>query len=93
MPVWTWVPVAVGGATPPVVHPFSPFSKSPSVTCSALDEGVTVLDCADSGPVPAGFDAVTVNVYVVPLVRPDMTAEVGAGFPGTVVGDYAVEPM
>ena len=62
LPEWAWVLLATGGATPPVVHPVSPFSKPPSVTCNALDDGVTALDCADSGPVPAGLDAVTVNV-------------------------------
>jgi hypothetical protein len=54
---------------------------------------VTALELADSGPVPAGFDGVTVNVYVVPLVSPEMLAVVGAGLPGTVVDACAVEPM
>jgi hypothetical protein len=32
--------------------------------------GVTALEGADAGPVPALFDAVTVNVYAVPFDRP-----------------------
>ena len=56
------VVVAVGGATPPVVHPVKPFSKPPLLTCNALADGVTALDCGDSGPAPAGLDGVTVNV-------------------------------
>ena len=42
---------------------------------------------------PAGLDAVTVNVYVVPLVSPTTVALVGAGEPVTVVGVWAVVPM
>jgi hypothetical protein len=92
-PVCDCVVVAVGVAVPPVVHEVRPFSKPPLSTCSALEEGVTALECGDSGPVPAGFDAVTVKVYVVPLVKPDTTADVGAGLPGTVVGVWAFDPM
>ena len=33
-------------------------------------DGVTAFDGADAGPLPFGLVAVTVNVYVVPLVRP-----------------------
>ena len=63
LPEWNWVVLAVGVVTPPpVVHAVSPFSKPPLSTCNALADGVTALDCADSGPVPAGLDAVTVNV-------------------------------
>ena len=38
--------------------------------------GVTALDGAEAGPVPAAFVAVTVNVYDVPLTRPDIAAVV-----------------
>ncbi len=62
LPEWDWAVLAVGGATPPVVQEVMPFSKPPLLTCSALADGVTALDCGDSGPVPAGLDAVTVNV-------------------------------
>src|SRR6516165_5374285 len=93
LPEWNCVVLAVGRAAPPVVQEVRPFSNPQLSTCNALAEGVTAFDCGDSGPVPAGLDAVTVNVYVVPFVRPDTTAEVGAGFPGTVVGVWATEPM
>ena len=33
--------------------------------------GTTAVDAADAGPVPAEFVAVTVNMYEVPLVRPE----------------------
>ena len=62
LPEWYWVALAVGGSTPPVVHPVRPFSKPPLTTCGMVAKGVTELDCADSGPVPAGLDGVTVNV-------------------------------
>ena len=32
--------------------------------------GVTALEGADAGPVPAAFIALTVNVYAVPAARP-----------------------
>src|SRR5712692_3265629 len=62
LPEWNWVLLAAGGAAPPVVHPVRPFSKPPLSTWTMLAEGVTALDGADSGPAPAGLDAVTVNV-------------------------------
>ena len=62
LPEWNWVVVAAGVAAPPVVQEFSPFSKPPLSTCNAFADGVTALDGGDSGPVPAGLDAVTVNV-------------------------------
>ena len=36
--------------------------------------GVTLLDAAEAGPVPAELAAVTVKVYAVPLVRPVTTS-------------------
>ena len=57
-----WLVLATGVTAPPVVHPVSPLSKPPLMTCRMLADGVTALDCADSGPEPAGLDAVTVNV-------------------------------
>ena len=62
LPEWDWLVVALGTAAPPVVQEVRPFSKPPLSTCNALADGVTALDCGDSGPVPAGLDAVTVNV-------------------------------
>src|SRR6516225_12499726 len=93
LPEWNWVVLVAGRAAPPVVQEARPFSNPPLSTCNALADGVTALDCGDSGPAPTGLDAVTVNVYVVPLVRPETTADVGAGFPGTVVGVWATEPI
>ena len=55
--------------------------------------GVTALDCEDVGPVPTALVALTVNVYVAPLVRPVIVALVAGGDPVTVIGACAVEPM
>src|SRR5215210_1988377 len=55
--------------------------------------GVTALECADTGPDPFGLTASTVNVYVVPVVRPVMVVLVGSGEPVTVFGACGVEPM
>jgi hypothetical protein len=44
--------------------------------------GVTELDAADAGDVPIAFVAVTVNVYAVPLLKPE-----------TVIGDEAPVPV
>ena len=56
--------------------------------------GVTALDAADGAPVPAALVAVTVNVYVVPLVRPvKVTGEappVAVAPPGLAVTVYPV---
>src|SRR5689334_20647895 len=56
--------------------------------------GVTAFDCADSGPDPFGLAAVTVNVYVVPFVRPVTVVVVPGGEPVTVLARavWAVEP-
>lgn len=39
--------------------------------CWPMTAGVTLLLAALAGPVPVAFVAVTVNVYAVPVVRPD----------------------
>src|SRR3954454_7988795 len=62
VPEWTCTPLAVGTDAPPVVQELSPLSNPPLSTWSAAVEGVTALELADSGPLPAGFEAVTVNV-------------------------------
>jgi hypothetical protein len=58
--------------------------------------GVTGRDGADSKPFPAGLVACTVNVYGVPLERPETTAlpllEPGAGA-GTVVLIAVATPL
>jgi hypothetical protein len=51
---------------------------------------VTGFDGADAGPVPTALPAVTVNVYVVPFVRPLIGVLVAD--PSTVVGGSAVDP-
>ena len=76
-----------------MVQEVSPLSNPLLLTSEALADGVTALEAADSGPLPAGFDAVTVNVYVVPLVNPVTVVLVGAGFPVTVVVVCGVEPI
>ena len=43
---------------------------------------------ADAGPVPTALVALTVNVYVVPLVSPETTPEVAGA--ATTVGGCAV---
>src|SRR5438105_1003851 len=40
--------------------------------------GMMLLEAADAGPVPAAFEAVTVNVYAMPLLRPVTTIEAHA---------------
>jgi hypothetical protein len=62
VPVWTCALLALGVTEPSVVQDASPLSKPLLSTCNALDDGVTALELDDSGPLPAGFEAVTVNV-------------------------------
>ena len=50
-------------------------------------DGVTAFEGAEAGPLPLELIAVTVKVYVVPLVKPVMVVVVGSGDPETVVGD------
>ena len=56
--------------------------------------GVAAMDAADGAPVPAALVAVTVNVYVVPLMRPvTVTGEappVAVTPPGLAVTVYPV---
>jgi hypothetical protein len=47
----------------------------------------------DDDPVPITFVATTANVYVVPFVSPEITAEVAGGEPLTVVDVCAAPPM
>jgi len=54
--------------------------------------GVTPLDCAEATPEPLGLDAWTVNVYVVPVVRPVTVVVVSGGEPVISFGVCAVEP-
>jgi len=56
--------------------------------------GVTLLEAADAGPVPAELVAVTVNVYAVPFVSPvtvsGLAAPVAVMLPGLEVTVYDV---
>jgi hypothetical protein len=62
--------------------------------CDALGAapavGVTEFDAAGAGPEPFGFDAVTLNVYALPGVKPLTVVLVTD--PDTDVGVCAVEP-
>jgi len=53
---------------------------------------VIALDGADAGPAPIALVADTVNVYVVPLVRPVTVVVVAGGAPVTVTGVCAAAP-
>jgi hypothetical protein len=56
-----------------------PAKKPPPKASPIAGSGVTLLLAALAGPVPVAFVAVTVNVYVVPVVKPV-----------TVIGDVPV---
>ena len=55
--------------------------------------GVTGLEAVDSGLVPIAFVAETVNVYAVPLVRPETVVAEAGGLPVTLTAVCAVAPM
>jgi len=54
--------------------------------------GVTAGEAAEAGPVPTALVADTVNVYVVPFVRPVIVALVAGGEPVIVVAGCATAP-
>ena len=54
---------------------------------------MTAFDGAEAGPRPKALLAVTLNVYVVPLVRPDTVTLVAGGDPDTIVVVWAAAPM
>jgi hypothetical protein len=58
-----------GGLKPTITCP-SPAVVELIAGAPGSVRGVTALDVDEAGPVPARFDAVTVNVYAVPFVRP-----------------------
>ena len=64
-----------------------------SIAMGGVVVGVTAFDGDDGALLPASFDAVTLNVYVVPFVRPFTTVDVDGGDPVTDVGVCAEEPM
>jgi hypothetical protein len=51
------------------------------------------LDAAEGGPVPPSPLAVTLKVYVVPFVSPEIKVLVSGGVPVTLVAVCAVLPM
>ena len=53
---------------------------------------MTAFDAADGALLPPPFVAITVNVYVVPFVRPVTIVFVAGGLPVIVIGACAVEP-
>ena len=50
--------------------PFSPDVADTPLTTDGTAEGTTTPEGSEAAPVPAAFDAVTVNEYAVPLVNP-----------------------
>jgi len=65
------------------------------VAPAIVPEGVTGEEAAEAGPVPTALVAVTVNVYGVPLVRPETVQEraplvVQVEEPGELVAVYPV---
>ena len=52
------------------VSPESMFPATGAMKSKIVSSGVIAGDAADAGPIPLAFDAVTVNVYAVPLVSP-----------------------
>ncbi len=69
-------PPSFAGAVHVTVAEASPAVADAPVGASGMVIGVTALDGIDAGPVPAALVAVTVNVYVVPLARPENVAVV-----------------
>jgi hypothetical protein len=85
-------PLEAGAVHDTVACPAPAVAVTP-VGAPGAAAGVTALDAADAGPVPAEFVAVTVNVYAVPFVSPVTLAVVAGGLPVTVVVGCAVAPM
>ncbi len=67
-------PPSNAGAAHVTVAEASAAAAATPVGASEIVIGVTALDCADNGPVPAALVAVTENVYVAPLARPEIVA-------------------
>jgi hypothetical protein len=66
-------PLLVGGPKLTVAARL-PAAAETAVGAPGTVPGITLVDGADAGPVPAELVAVTVNVYAVPLVRPPTTS-------------------
>ena len=87
-------PLLVGAVQLTVADASAAVAVTPVGAPGALGAlGVTALDAGDSEPAPLALVADTVNVYVVPFVRPGTVVEVAGGVPVTVTGVCAVVPM
>ena len=85
--------MSVGAVQLTVAEAFPPVAVTPVGAPGTLGAlGITALDADESGPVPLGFVADTLNVYVVPFVSPVTVVEVAGGLPVTVTGVCAVVP-
>jgi hypothetical protein len=66
---------AMATSARPAISSSNALASSVGIGCvgsggGAAANGVTALELADAGPVPAAFDAATVHEYVTPLVSP-----------------------
>jgi len=87
-------PVLVGAVQLTVADALAAVADTPVGAPGSVGPlGVTALDGDEAGPVPLALVADTVNVYVVPFVRPVTVVDVTGGLPVTVTGVWAVEPM
>jgi hypothetical protein len=88
--VITAPPSEAGAAKLTVTAP-SPADTNTPVGAPGTDAppplGVTGLDSADGGPVPAAFVAVTANVYAVPFDNPETTIGLAVPDPVAPPGD------
>ena len=94
----TGEPPVLAGAVHDTVTWLSPATPATPVGAPGTVLGVTDPEGSDETPDPATFDAATVNVCPVPLVRPDTTHDVaGAATVHDPLGDpvttYPVTPL
>jgi hypothetical protein len=73
------LPPLSGGVQLTVADAFPAVAVTPVGAPGTVGAGMTVLDGADSGPVPTEFVAVTVKKYTCPFVRPVMVVLVTGG--------------
>src|SRR5437762_2044788 len=85
-------PPLLGAVQDTVAWAFPPVAVT-LVGASGAWAGVTAFDGTEAGPRPKALLAVTLNVYVVPLVRPDTVTLVTGGDPDTIVAVWAAAPM
>jgi hypothetical protein len=86
-------PLEAGGEKLTVARAF-PAVALTLVGASGIAAGVTLFEETEAGPVPTAFDAFTVNVYAVPLVRPvtviGLAAPLWVMLPGFEVTVYEI---